>query len=244
MLPCLASSTGTTIPVGFSLDDSTLWPEFVDYIGEDKHPTIEGHLKIEPSLRGKLIRVEGGECLIDFGREGHARIPVESTNMLQQMRAIRDGVQVKGWGNAAKILLPGMVYVEGDTLKPYQTELMKTSKDKILILYCRPGRVALDICLAFARAVKKRYSAEDYIIVVLFTELFNEYEVARQLKRRHSDVPFVRNYLSEPLTRSLQHQPKKRVEAICIDKNGKILTRSDWLGIFSNRTRFLSGVLD
>ena len=226
-----------------NLGESALWPEFIEYNGVEAYPNLQETNFIVPSSRGKLIRIEDGNCLVDFGRDGNARIPVNLTDAMAQMRDIKSGAVVKGWGNAAKMILPGMIYVEDDIFKPFQTDTTRLSKDKFLILYCRPNQVALNICISFARAVEKRFKKDDYVIVVLFTELFNEFGVARQLKQNHSKLPFIRNYLSKPLTRSLQHNPKRRVEAVCIDKDGKVLVRSNWLGVFSNRVGFLKGIL-
>lgn len=205
--------------VDFELEQlpSTLWPTFIQL--QDSH-----RLASKVGFRGTLIRIEGDQLLVDFGRHGLMQVDPHQTNFFDQVMAGIKNQDAKEFPNLAlQIGNKLMRFDRGKESGAIRFEEIE-GKSLYILLYLdqySPDQAQdlLDFGVAYSD-LEDRYPG---LIVVLMPNDRTYYDFGATSGYA---VPMIAPHLRKGYIDSLAHQVETYPTLVACDANGKILARS------------------
>lgn len=178
--------------------------------------------------RGILIRMESpDQVLVDFGRDGHARLKPGETDLLSRAEAIRAGETEKRFPNWTMMLGRGLLEKgkEGG-VQPPGLESLK-AYDYFLFLYLEGvGQTEENEAAADALAARVGDLGEKKVcplVMPLDAKGGKNAEVAEALEAIGIEAPFMRAHLAGPYANSLRHGAESFPFLVLSDVEGKTI---------------------
>lgn len=208
------------------------WPYRVQ-LQEDLEIPEKGDTKLPQHLAGILIRVEGDQAIIDFGRFGLYPVPFHVTNILQLANAINDGRMVKDRPNYGNMVAPRLIEPDPDFPGAWRKFPSIEALDTRGFAFIYLSRLEqLDTLFACAREALS--SAGDKAAVLILVPLFEGSYPEIQQRIMASGLPlklFV-EHLREGYIHALHHEPEEDSDSVVVtDLDGKIISRNPSLDL-------------
>lgn len=205
--------------VDFELEQlpSTLWPTFIQL--QDSNS-----LASKVGFRGTLLRIEGDQLLVDFGRHGLMQVDPHQTNFFDQVMADIKNSNSKEFPNLAlQIGNKLMRFDRGKESGAIRFEEIET-KALYILLYLDQyspdqAKDLLDFGVAYSR-LEERYPG---LIVVLMPRDRTYYDFGATTAYA---VPMIAPHMRKGYMDSLAHNVENYPAFVVCDANGKILARS------------------
>ena len=201
-----------------ALSDSRNWPFYVS----PRESTVIDGTRLFAGVRGVLLRVEDDNTVVvDFGRDGIHRLPVESTNVIAQAEAIAAGVVTKELPNFARMTTSAVVRHSPDGLPDPITPEMLAEYRRLVLVYTDEVFIRLPGTPEQLRRLRDELAADDT------TCLFIPLNVAgfEALGERPFPMPFLTWQIALTAPETFQHEPETSGATLAlIDANGA------WLG--------------
>jgi hypothetical protein len=201
---------------------SEWWPYKVE-LREPFSPG-EGKRTIPAGTDAVLVRVEGREALLDFGRNGIHRLGFEQTDLL--LRALarsREPVDFKGLGVFTGVMFNKFFRVENGRARSNR-EWDFAGKRYLVLLYVEVGSEDGE---RFVTVVNRHREAADESLDdvehVLIPYDRGEDELLEAVRARAFEGPVMYHFIAPGYTRSFQHGAGEEPTAVVIDHNGRIL---------------------
>lgn len=209
-------------------NDSALWPARAALTAEWTAPS-NGRM-LSKGAEGVLIRLEPGspiEALIDFGRRGLHRIPIEQTDVVERARKLSSGDMNKEFPNWSLMLgrgfskiAPGSggLNIEVKALLPYR---------HLLIVYLDDNPEDMRAVAEELAADTELYATTKTFVVVFPREDFAASGVSTVIEAMKGngleEIAFMAPHVSEPYARSIDHRIPGYPACVLADVEGKTL---------------------
>ncbi len=199
-------------------NDSHLWPERV---GLREPLSLPDGKLISNRFPGMLIRVEGSDVLIDFGRDGRRRLPVEATDIIERATDIKANGRKDFWPNFWQEIGPRLVFGrEGvwsgvppeEFLEAYLVAVIYTD----VAAFDQEGAPAAIVQFCRAAMADGVYP----IFFPLNTDLLE------RLDETWMGIAMPTPHFLAPMLGSLWHSPSRPFEVVVVDPFGKLELRS------------------
>lgn len=180
---------------------------------------------LKAGQRGVLIRMEtAGELIIDFGRQGVARVPTALTDILQQSRRIAAGEERKEHPNYVLQIGPRLVVSHGGVMGNHDITRMR-DRAAILTVLCGDGEAVL-AAIAEALADSAALLEEGKVFpLIIPVGVGDDRAFAEKLDTAGITCPFVYSHLAAFYTNSLQHDTSRLPLLVLTDLDGKVLAK-------------------
>lgn len=203
------------------LEDSESWPFYVK-VDTEKAPEIPRAATLFP---GVLLRVEGSQALIDFGRDGIHLLPLEATNFFEEAARVRSG--------EAELDLPNFtryttnIFICPDDAGRYRPlSLDLYASTPLYVLVYGDLRLIEDESLRTAVDAVFAAGTDKGAMGIVFPTTDQFYERAFNVKPGWT-IP--QAHTLRAFLRTLRHDPKDdAVVAVLVDAYGKILKRAEF----------------
>jgi hypothetical protein len=173
-----------------------------------------------------LMRVlEDGVLLLDFGKAGAHRVPLEKTDFAVLFEGIRAGTVEKEIGNYVEMLGPRIIDFSKDIPGPLEFGKI-VAKEFILFVYFAD----LDALSEFEQIFKE--GEDTYAQVLPLALRLDAVALGAGLsayKEAAATIPLLHPQLSEVYARSLQHDAKGPLFFVLTDLDGRVLSRAQRL---------------
>lgn len=218
--PTLAQGSG----VLFQAADlpSSLWPQFVETTRDIE---VADSKTIKNDTRAVLLRVEGDELLLDFGRNGISKVNPKDTDFYTRVHEFMTGTSTKEFPNfALQIGNKMMTFGRGSESGPIRFKEAEALEIYIL-LYLQDydpdfAQELFNFGLAYDDLKEKWPSIE----VVLMPRDRKFYDFGATVGY---SVPFIAPHMRAGYINSLQHGIDTPPGFVAVDNNGRILARSE-----------------
>jgi len=200
---------------------SPLWPTFVE---TTRNHTADDATHIKKNTRGTLQRCEGDHLIVDFGRHGIARIPVEKTDFYGRVSELMLGEESKQF--------PNLIFQIGNKLMRFEAggeprhitfDEAKIKRHVVLVYLSDYGKTDARDFHEFASAYAELTDEAPSIIACVLPTDRKWYDVAYTIG---AEVPFMVTHMRRGYIKSLAHGVEQYPALILADANGKILYRS------------------
>lgn len=200
---------------------SKLWPRFVKVKQPFEIPGTKTIVKTQ--TRGVLMRVEGKQAVIDLGRNGTHRIPLEKTDLISGMQAILNDEKSKRAGSFQVNMFNKFFKLEdGKFIQSRKADIYIF--DYFLIFYA-------DLKTSESEAVVSWFLQNKEILEnlsclpLLMPMDSTEEELLGDMQDLEWVFPSVYHWTYEGHKKSFSHDPTPNPSIILIDGNGRIISR-------------------
>lgn len=182
---------------------------------------------VKPGQSGVLIRLENdGEVILDLGRDGILRVPMETTDMLTQAKAIQIGQQEKQYPNWVMMVGRGLMRT-GEEAKPIRIPLRDfEAYERFIVIYLAEGAdYPQELRAVFAE--KREWMEEEgwFPMVMAANVPGGNAGLAEILGSDFDPGGFLQTFLVEAYMRSLHHEPEEFPYIVLTDMEGKTIAR-------------------
>jgi hypothetical protein len=180
------------------LENERFWPYHVGLV----HPWRPGASEkpIPVGLNGVLVRVEAeGSALLDFGRDGIHRIPIDATDLVERANRIRRGEIEKLAPNFVRAIGPRLVDATAERPGAFPFEQVGAHRF-FLTVFADPRNAEFDELVRALAPLRAR----DELLTILVPHGHHRHDhLLDQLQALEWPVPFVQDHLAGPYARSL-----------------------------------------
>ena len=225
----LCTQSVSAQPVDIDVEDpftaeeipSPLWPTYVR-ITTEAHEADNNLPK--NGTRGVLQRCEGDQLVVDFGRHGVMRVPVENTDFYERAAKLMLGETSKQF--------PNLVQQIGTKLMRFSTDGEPThvafdeAKEKKYFLFVYLGEyedAEIGAFYEFTQEYSRFVAKNDSLIGCVLPVARKWYDLSFTLG---ADLPFISTHLRAGYIKGLGHDVTNYPALVLTDANGKILYRS------------------
>jgi hypothetical protein len=197
--------------------DSSFWPFRVNLNEEVR--AQGGQAGVSGLSPGILIRVEGGLALVDFGREGLHRFPLEATDFREGALAVRRGEGDKDLPNFLRYTANSFARVTADGKRENIPVDEMEDLRHLLIAYVDQRLFDEPAAVEAFRQMSADLKAQEVWTLTFPTDL------GFFIPFRDSDLPlvFCLPHLCGPMVEVLSHNPGDRAKFVFIDAEGLVL---------------------
>jgi len=214
-----SAAVATAMTADAVFDDSSSWPYRIALT----EPFETESRTLPAGTTAVLIRLESPQrALVDFGRNGLHRIPVDATNITQQASAIDKGEVAKDFPNYVQTIGPRLVDVTIDPINKFRFEDV-VDQEYFITIYADGD---MDTLVTLAEAVEAQQSTLEQTQTLAFIipqETMHDFDYAERMRAAGLKIPFMYGHLAMPYTRVLDHGAKAFPTMVLTDANGKIL---------------------
>jgi len=220
--------------------NSDWWPPFVS-LAADFSVSGDRDIEIPAGTRGVMVRVEADEVILDFGRNGVHRVPIEQTDLVVQ------AAERKAQGTLDSALFADAMFNKFFLLKDGEAAQCSRAdfgdSRYFLILYTR---LASDRGDAVREAVEGLMSSSEVgskdlsVVLVTFDESERELLDAAKAKQIHWPIMF--HFLNRAYLNTLHHGASGDPTLALIDRNGRLLARLGSEASESQRRDFVTSL--
>ncbi len=180
------------------MEDERFWPYHVGLVRAWRPEASEKPIPV--GLNGVLIRVEAdGAVLVDFGRDGIHRIPVDATDLVERANRVRRGEIDKLAPNFVRAIGPRLVDATAKEPGAFPIEQVGTRRF-FLTVFADPRS---DEFGEFARALAPLRATDELLTILVPDGHHRHDQLLEQLQSLDWPVPFVADHLAGPYARSL-----------------------------------------
>ena len=212
---------------------SEWWPERVVLVEDFTYEVDDESHQISAGSRGMLIRIEQGEAIMDFGRDGIRAVPVDMTDI---PASLENEDELKTWEESGHILsqISNKFFWPDNMDKVLAQHFVPV--DYLFIVYqdvgSESGIEATDALMEVYPDIRAVFSQLEFVTIPLdeTTE-----EVLPDLKGSEPAWPVMLPFLAPSYTYVLHHDVTEQT-GVLMDKNGKVLARLDEAELCSPET--------
>ena len=220
---------------------SDLWPEFIRL----REPVVspETGRPIGQHLRGVLVRIEGGEVIADFGRNGILRLPLEATDVVSRATAL-SRLPKREYGLVTGSIFNKFYRLIGAT--PVQCKREEFNGiEYLLFVYAEPTEG--EFSRFYAELSSKLASVDDetgnFIVLLIPTSQSHE-AIYESLVRADFRWPVMFHYLSSGYRGSMVHPISSYPGLVLVDVNGGFRDARDSSRTTTTLQSFLQSIPD
>lgn len=203
---------------------SALWPTFIKLSEDITLPKEAGEKRIRKGTRATLLRAEGENLVIDFGRNGVAKITAYKTDYYTQVSELMLGKEEKEFPNfSLQVGNKLMTFGRGDESGPIRfEEAQGTELYVLLYLDTYTPDIAqelMDFGLAYDD-LKSNWPNIEVVLMPTDKEFYNfGFTVGYS-------VPFIATHMRLGYIQSLSHEVEETPGFVAIDPNGRSMGSS------------------
>jgi len=201
---------------------SATWPQYV--VNRVPVHTDSGKV-ISPQNRGTLIRCEGNELLIDFGRYGIIRISPEKTDFYDTLGKLVNGSLSKTYPNLTQQI--GNKLIRFDLKKGGQQipmDLVKNTEVYVLVYLAEITQERVQPLLDLGEAYKDLSAKYPQLTMVLATQNKKAYDFAYTVDY---SIPMIIPHMAASYIQCMGHKPSSQTMIVLADPNGHILYKKE-----------------
>ncbi len=201
---------------------SEWWPPFVRL--EKPLELQDSNKVLQPGRRGVMLRVEGNNVLVDFGRYGIQRLPFDDTDFEQQYEELS---KTRSWSSHGLFTkLYGTRFYHPDGWVQLRQEDI-AGKDYFLIAYADlQDADDQKLIQQFDRAIYQEWQPDSVGSYLIPLNAPEQASLAELLIDYNVSVPTMPTFLALSHVDTFFHQPVGFTVAL-IDKNGRLIARYD-----------------
>jgi hypothetical protein len=180
---------------------------------------------LPPGLVGVLIRVEAsGLPRIDFGRIGKYEVPLDHTDLLARANRIREGAEPKAEPNFVHAIKSRLLDPAAEAPRPLPAEQVE-DRSGFLCVFADPGQRSFE---ALARALAPLHQRHGVMTLLFAQGEHPDAALAERLRALAWPAPFLRDYLSEPYSRTLLRAGTPLPYLMLQTPEGRVLFEGEW----------------
>lgn len=203
---------------------SGYWPEFVVLENEITSPRTGR--KIAAGTRGVLIRVEDGEVVVDFGRNGVAVVSIDSTDLREQI-ALRETQGPRLTGIFAE-RMHNKFFWSNRPKNPQCLLQDFAAYEYFLLIYADVDGADWPAVVEAASLLGKNDAIRSRLLPVVLPFDQTEAAVIEGLRSEATaglEIPVMFHFLAKSYFKTLHHQVSDQTTLALIDQNGRLVAR-------------------
>jgi len=209
-------------------EDSSTWPfrlKYTDGFSSDFK------IPFNTSLAGVLIRIEASKdnytAVIDYGGDGIHRIPVEYTDLIDRVDAIKNGSKAKSWSNHTFLLANKSLAFRAGEVRVLKAHILEEYNG---LVYVKINKDNLGLIKDKLTLIDEALIQNKLVVFLpsfgyLESELIDQLHEETKLLEMQMEFAVPRGFLCPSIILSLNFAPSE--EVIVADLNGKVLNRSN-----------------
>lgn len=204
-------------------EDSNSWPFRLKYT-HGFSPDYK--IPFNTRLTGVLIRIEANKdkftAVIDFGGDGIHSLPVEYTDLIQRVDAIKNGSETKNWSNQTLLLANKSLSFEAGEVRILKAHNLENYDG---VVYVKIDKDNVEHIKEKLSHIDDTY-LKNKLVVFLPSFGYLESELIVKLHKETKLMEFAlpRGFICRAINIALNFNPSEAI--IVTDLNGKILHRS------------------
>lgn len=205
---------------------SAFWPTFV----ETTQRIVRDEKEIDADTRGVLLRVEGNELIVDFGRRGVVDLDPKKTNFFEEVTKLMSGEEEKQFPNFSQQLGNKMMtFGRGKDSGPIRFREALRIRIYILLYLDQYSPSLAPALMEFGQAYEHLKERWPMLEVVLMPRDRTFYDFGATVGY---SVPYIAPHMRLGYIDSLNHGADSQPAFVAVDDNGRVLYRNttalDW----------------
>lgn len=218
----------------FGLEKSNYWPSSIRLIDAGTHSNIDGNsVNLRAGERGILQRVENGQLLLDYGRDGLFWLKPEATDYYTGYGLLESGQVSKQFPNLTGQIGNKLVNFKNPKGSHVTMDLNVSVKNYIIFYVDTSSK--LDMTLL--NAMKRFLATYDYDrSEVRFLYFLSSLQGYLHVRNLGLDMDTLTPHMRQGYIDALHQQPAPKPSFVISDAEGQILARSDTIDLHIERT--------